>query len=216
MLLAPILDHEHHFDGCNKVGYVSSGKLKWQKNNVTICWFKTYLKWKRFNCHGRKLECKSNPGDSFDSRVRPQICKVWTSLGISHQHQSGLIWIPVHHRKKNQWSFGWHHGDERYDSIRSALVSLVIGPSTSENKQGWISSWWFQPLWKILVKMGNLPQVGVKTKNIWNHQPDMHTIVYRHICGSYIIIFKDAVNVRLHRLSCNCATLLSGIVIAWK
>ena len=88
--------------------------------------------------------------------------------------------------EKNQWSFGWHHGDERYDSIRSALVSLVIGPSTSENKQGWISSWWFQPLWKILVKMGNLPQVGVKTKNIWNHQPDMHTIVYRHICSWFV------------------------------
>ena len=25
-----------------------------------------------------------------------------------------------------------------------------------------ISSWWFQPLWKILVKIGNLPQIGVK------------------------------------------------------
>ena len=33
------------------------------------------------------------------------------------------------------------------------------------------SSWWFQPLWKILVKLGNLPQVGVEIKNIWNHHP---------------------------------------------
>ena len=30
-------------------------------------------------------------------------------------------------------------------------------------------SWWFQPIWKILVKTGSLPQVGVKIKNIWNH-----------------------------------------------
>ena len=82
MLITPISDHEHHFDCCNccffwnKVGYVSSGKLKWQKNNVTICWFKTYLKWKRFNCHGRNLECKSNPGKSLNFRVRPHICKL--------------------------------------------------------------------------------------------------------------------------------------------
>ena len=33
------------------------------------------------------------------------------------------------------------------------------------------ASWWFQPLWKIWVKMGSFPQVGVKIKNIWNHHP---------------------------------------------
>ena len=33
------------------------------------------------------------------------------------------------------------------------------------------SRWWFQPIWKILVKMGIFPQVGVKIKNPWNHQP---------------------------------------------
>ena len=35
-----------------------------------------------------------------------------------------------------------------------------------------LASWWFQPIWKILVisQIGNLPQVGVKIKNIWNHQ----------------------------------------------
>ena len=36
-------------------------------------------------------------------------------------------------------------------------------------------SWWFQPIWKILVKSQNwfFPQVGVKIKNIyiWNHHP---------------------------------------------
>ena len=30
------------------------------------------------------------------------------------------------------------------------------------------SSWWFQPIWNILVKLDS--QVGVKIKNIWNHQ----------------------------------------------
>ena len=32
------------------------------------------------------------------------------------------------------------------------------------------SSWWFQPIWKILVKP--LPQVWVKIKNIWNDHLD--------------------------------------------
>ena len=31
------------------------------------------------------------------------------------------------------------------------------------------TSWWFQPLWKILVKNRNLPQIAVKINNIWNH-----------------------------------------------
>ena len=37
------------------------------------------------------------------------------------------------------------------------------------------ASWWFQPIWKILVShIGNLPQVGVKIKHIWNHHLDMY------------------------------------------
>ena len=37
-----------------------------------------------------------------------------------------------------------------------------------------ISSWWFQPIWKILISQnGNLPQVRVKITNIWNHHPDL-------------------------------------------
>ena len=31
------------------------------------------------------------------------------------------------------------------------------------------SRWWFQPPWKNISQNGNLPQVGVKMKNIWNH-----------------------------------------------
>ena len=33
------------------------------------------------------------------------------------------------------------------------------------------SGWWFQPLWKILVKIGIFPKIGVKIKNDWNHHP---------------------------------------------
>ena len=37
-----------------------------------------------------------------------------------------------------------------------------------------INSWWFQPIWKILVNSGSFPQVRVKVKNLWNHQPVCH------------------------------------------
>ena len=32
------------------------------------------------------------------------------------------------------------------------------------------SSWWLQPNWKNISQNGNLPQIGVKIKNLWNHQ----------------------------------------------
>ncbi len=35
------------------------------------------------------------------------------------------------------------------------------------------TSWWFQPIRKILV-IGSFPQVGVKIKNIWNHNLVYH------------------------------------------
>ena len=35
-----------------------------------------------------------------------------------------------------------------------------------------LSSWWFQPIWKKLVKFHHFPKIGIKwNKNIWHH-PD--------------------------------------------
>ena len=43
-----------------------------------------------------------------------------------------------------------------------------------------IPSWWFQPLWKILVKMGSpSPIFGVKMKNNWNRHPGNHAYILR-------------------------------------
>ena len=43
---------------------------------------------------------------------------------------------------------------------------------SDEQKTDWflciLSSWWFQPIWKILVKLDHF-RVGMKTNNIWNH-----------------------------------------------
>ena len=39
-------------------------------------------------------------------------------------------------------------------------------------RRGTKTSWWFQPLWKKNSQIGNLPQIGVKIKSSWNHQPE--------------------------------------------
>ena len=37
------------------------------------------------------------------------------------------------------------------------------------------SSWWCQPIWNLknISQIGNLPQIGVKIKNIWNQHLEM-------------------------------------------
>ena len=40
-----------------------------------------------------------------------------------------------------------------------------------------MSSWWFQPFWKILVKFGSFPKVCVKISNIWNHYLNAYWII---------------------------------------
>ena len=47
----------------------------------------------------------------------------------------------------------------------------TIWNKTSLSFKETYTSWWFQPIWKILVKFPNLPQIGVKINNIWNHHP---------------------------------------------
>ena len=47
-----------------------------------------------------------------------------------------------------------------YDSVILDSLKAIV-----------ISGWWFQPHLKNISQSGNLPQVGVKMKNIWNHQP---------------------------------------------
>ena len=41
-----------------------------------------------------------------------------------------------------------------------------------------ITSWWFQPIWKLFISQdGNLPQIGVKIKNIGNHHLDHYCLI---------------------------------------
>ena len=55
----------------------------------------------------------------------------------------------------------------------------------SENKTESVQqknpTWWFQPIWKILVKMGSFPQVRVQIKHIWNHHLEFLPLGVAHI-----------------------------------
>ena len=60
-------------------------------------------------------------------------------------------------------------------------------------------SWWFQPIWKILVKMiqnGNLPQIGVKIKHICNHHPVFLSSWGRPVSESSELMLHDESNKR--------------------
>ena len=47
-----------------------------------------------------------------------------------------------------------------------------LKPKQSKGVASSISGWWFQPVWKILVKWKSSPTRG-ENKNIWNQHPDL-------------------------------------------
>ena len=56
-----------------------------------------------------------------------------------------------------------HRNKLLFDSTSLPYKNLQASKNSS-----CFSSWWLnQPLWKILIKIGSFPQVGVKIENIW-------------------------------------------------
>ena len=88
-------------------------------------------------------------------------------------------------KKKNSISEGGYIWEDKVDQpwdypnkmtfglqLYSKTFSLetIIWKKNRFHRQRGFTSWWFQPIWKILVKIGNLPQTGVKIKHICCHQ----------------------------------------------
>ena len=76
-----------------------------------------------------------------------------------------------------EWQKWIPHGSAFLPSDRSQKLWIDHG-----NEEPWWQSlaarewpserlpgWWFQPSWKNMSQNENLPQIGVKIKNIWNH-----------------------------------------------
>ena len=45
-----------------------------------------------------------------------------------------------------------------------------------------LSSWWFQPIWKILVKLDHFPKVGMKIINVQNHRLVLPSTKILQVC----------------------------------
>ena len=60
------------------------------------------------------------------------------------------------------------------------------------------SSWWLnQPVWNKIVKIGNLPQIGVKIKHIWKHQLDLLAFRFQSIFLCWLEAPKDHLSMDL-------------------
>lgn len=58
------------------------------------------------------------------------------------------------------WHIPWNH-------MYLEVIRWSIG---GWEKQKLYTTWWFQPVWKILnSQIGSFPQENVKIKNVWNH-----------------------------------------------
>ena len=86
----------------------------------------------------------------------------WFSITSSASSDPGasVLWQPFH--QKFLQFFG----------LKRFKISKVEGFKEIQNPQNdpniW-SCWWFQPIWRKYKQNRNLPQIGVKIKNIWNH-----------------------------------------------
>ena len=76
----------------------------------------------------------------------------------------------THRSNKNLPHFGVKPGKSQFSNDQNSKgkhQSFTTSPTLSK----YLSSWWFQPIWKILYsQIGSFPQVGMKIKNVWNHQ----------------------------------------------
>ena len=80
--------------------------------------------------------------------------------------------------------------------------------------QNKITTWWFQPIWKICASQtGNLPQN--RGKNIWNHHLDNQWCGQTWIpCGSYLGLAKSFPKPHLAMfMSMNSKYLLHGSLV---
>ena len=117
--------------------------------------------------------CPGSPGNSrFFSQTFPEFCK--------------KSWTTKTHPTNPST---WKNGMFFHENL------LLQNRPTS-------SSWWFQPLWNILVKLGNLPQVGVKIKNIWNHHLDENLILQNRPTSFVASIFNHT--------TCEAEVLMPG------
>ena len=124
---------------------------------VFLFWF--FLETEKWSTHNRECSISCNNfSQSLKSRFSNELNFSKPPRTVPGINLIGFLAI------LRTWPFLWRDGD-----IEN--VSLFIGDLVTwgdEKVTTW-TSWWFQPLWKILVKMGSSSPLnrGEKSKYIW-------------------------------------------------
>ena len=84
---------------------------------------------------------------------------------INQNRRSSSIFIhSLRHLSSNSPTFPKKTMPRKITYKRNPIIDLVF-----LYKFRYISSCWYQPLWKNINQLESFPQVGVKIKNVWNH-----------------------------------------------
>ena len=98
----------------------------------------------------------------------PQTWEMWTWT-LRQSIEITIPWKDVTVDGSEIQPPGKKQGNWKYLAL---WVYIVHGQFTSQ-LVFWVTkkatSWWFPPIWKILVKLDDFPKQGWKLKNIWNH-----------------------------------------------
>ena len=89
----------------------------------------------------------------FQNQTHPQMSNGNKTFMTFHEILISLKWFPYYTHRK----------------INMEPTKSPVWKGTSSSKPPSLSSWWFQPIWKMLVKLGIFPKLGSKINSIWNH-----------------------------------------------
>ncbi len=115
----------------------------------------------------------------YDSK---SLTPIWlgTMLEYDQTYSNNLRFQPLslsHSAIFVQSSFGFKlFGSKMHKSCSDVATSRCWKFPPTKKTLGKKTRRWFQPIWKILVKMGIIPKPGVKIKKKWNHHPANHEI----------------------------------------
>ena len=107
--------------------------------------------------------------------LRMQVFNLWWYL-IWLLWITRALYIARMIQPKSLWYYQWHGFDSKKKT--TAKIETISRPNSHDEAPKWSGAsqifslvGGFNPFEKNISQNGNLPQIGVKIKNIWNHHP---------------------------------------------
>ena len=116
---------------------------------------------------GEYVATNYSPGDQLIRILVPYLQMILMALKIGHW-KSRYTWYTFMLNLRKGSNCSTRRVEEVY---RGGIYKMYI-----------FTGWWFQPIWNILYSQNeNLPQIGMKITNVWNHHPDIYWSVYNFL-----------------------------------